>query len=93
METKYSMLSADRDLVENRLIKEIDSLRIKHADQEREHSIELNNQRQKLDILNQGQIENIRKQYMTQLDIMDTEIEKLKGLLDIKNTEIETLIM
>lgn len=87
------MLSADRDLVENRLIKEIDSLRIKHADQEREHSIELNNQRQKLDILNQGQIENIRKQYMTQLDIMDTEIEKLKGLLDIKNTEIETLIM
>ncbi|CAD8096761.1 unnamed protein product [Paramecium primaurelia] len=92
LETKLTKVLQDREYVETKLLKDNDLYRIKLQEQERDNQIEMNNLRQKLDILNQGQLDNIKNQYMAQSEILDDEIEKLKGLLDIKNEEIKTLI-
>ncbi|CAD8093078.1 unnamed protein product [Paramecium primaurelia] len=92
LETKLTKVLQDREYVETKLLKDNDLYRIKLQEQERDNQIEMNNLRQKLDILNQGQLDNIKNQYMAQAEILDDEIEKLKGLLGIKNEEIKTLI-
>jgi len=45
-----------------------------------------------MDNFNQSTIENLRKTHLNSIDVLEGEIEKLRSLLDIKNTEIETLI-
>ncbi|CAD8188722.1 unnamed protein product [Paramecium octaurelia] len=92
LETKLTKVLQDREYVETKLLKDNDLYRTKLQEQERDNQIEMNNLRQKLDILNQGQLDNIKNQYMAQAEILDDEIEKLKGLLGIKNEEIKTLI-
>ncbi|CAD8108070.1 unnamed protein product [Paramecium sonneborni] len=92
LETKLTKVLQDREYVETKLLKDNDLYRTKLQEQERDNQIEMNNLRQKLDILNQGQLDNIKNQYMAQAEILDDEIEKLKGLLEIKNEEIKTLI-
>ncbi|CAD8207449.1 unnamed protein product [Paramecium pentaurelia] len=93
LELKFNQILQEKEYFENQLLKENDILRNRLQDQEREFSLDVNSLRQKQDIIYQGQIENLKKQYSTQSEIMDSEIEKLKGLLDIKNTEIETLLL
>ncbi|CAD8107574.1 unnamed protein product [Paramecium sonneborni] len=92
LETKLTKVLQDREYVETKLLKDNDLYRSKLQEQERDNQIEMNNLRQKLDILNQGQLDNIKNQYMAQAEILDDEIGKLKGLLEIKNEEIKTLI-
>ncbi|CAD8198259.1 unnamed protein product [Paramecium octaurelia] len=92
LETKLTKVLQDREYVETKLLKDNDIYRTRLQEQERDNQIEMNNLRQKLDILNQGQLDNIKNQYMAQAEILDDEIEKLKGLLGIKNEEIKTLI-
>ncbi|CAD8206451.1 unnamed protein product [Paramecium pentaurelia] len=93
LEIKFNQILEEKEYFENELLKENDILRNRLQDQEREFSIDIINLRQKQDIINQGQIEILKQQYKTQTDILDLEIEKLKGLLDMKNTEIETLLL
>ncbi|CAD8207520.1 unnamed protein product [Paramecium octaurelia] len=93
LELKFNQILQEKEYFESQLLKENDILRNRLQDQEREFSLDVNSLRQKQDIIYQGQIENLKKQYLTQQEIMDSEIEKLKGLLDIKNTEIETLLL
>ncbi|CAD8118129.1 unnamed protein product [Paramecium sonneborni] len=93
LEMKFSQILQEREYYESQLLKENDILRNRLQEQEREFLVDMNSLRQKQDILYQGQVENLKKQFITQQEIMDTEIEKLKGLLDIKNTEIETLLL
>jgi hypothetical protein len=45
-----------------------------------------------MDNFNQSTIENLRKTHSNSIDVLEGEIEKLRSLLDIKNTEIETLL-
>ncbi|CAK94616.1 unnamed protein product (macronuclear) [Paramecium tetraurelia] len=92
LENKLTKVLQDREYVETKLLKDNDIYRTRLQEQERDNQIEMNNLRQKLDILNQGQLDNIKNQYMAQAEILDDEIEKLKGLLGIKNEEIKTLI-
>ncbi|CAK66771.1 unnamed protein product (macronuclear) [Paramecium tetraurelia] len=93
LELKFNQILQEKEYFESQLLKENDILRNRLQDQETEFSLDVNSLRQKQDIIYQGQIENLKKQYLTQQEIMDSEIEKLKGLLDIKNTEIETLLL
>ena len=46
----------------------------------------------KFEFFNQTNSENIRNQFCNQIDALNGEIDKLKGILEIKNQEIGSLI-
>jgi hypothetical protein len=57
-----------------------------------ERQREVGELRQRMDHFNISTIENLRKTHLNSVDVLECEIHKLRSLLDIKNTEIETLI-
>ena len=45
LENKLNRMNGDHEIIENRLLKDLDIMRIKLAENEREHQIEMNNVR------------------------------------------------
>lgn len=41
---------------------------------------------------NHSTLDNLRKTHMNSIEVLESEIDKLRALLEIKNAEIETLI-
>lgn len=75
-----------------RLLKENEILRHRLNDLELNKQRELEELNESLNRFTLQQIENLKRDFQHQNDVTEREVEKLKGLLEIKNVEIETLI-
>jgi hypothetical protein len=58
-----------------------------------DHQKELEQLKAKLDLYKETQVRNAQHAHDNQTDMFISEIEKLKHLLEIKNEEIETLLL
>lgn len=92
MQQKLLRQKAEDDGQIERLIKENELLRVKSAHQEQEKQRELEMMNDNLSNYSQEQIQLLKHEFARQSDVQHSEIEKLKGLLEIKNAEIETLL-
>lgn len=69
-----------------------EKLRMRIAQMEMDHQKELENQKRRCDALTLEQVSALKKLHESELEILESELNKLKNLLEIKNAEIQTLI-
>ncbi|CAD8123175.1 unnamed protein product [Paramecium sonneborni] len=92
LQQKILRQKTEDDIQIERLLKENELLRVKIHQQESEKQRELEHLNDNLNNFSQQQIQLLKHEFARQSDVQQSEIDKLKGLLEIKNAEIETLL-
>ncbi|CAK82652.1 unnamed protein product (macronuclear) [Paramecium tetraurelia] len=92
LQQKILRQKTEDDIQIERLLKENELLRVKIHQQESEKQRELEHMNDNLNNFSQQQIQLLKHEFARQSDVQQSEIDKLKGLLEIKNAEIETLL-
>ncbi|CAK66170.1 unnamed protein product (macronuclear) [Paramecium tetraurelia] len=92
LQQKILRQKTEDDIQIERLLKENELLRVKIHQQESEKQRELEHLNDNLNNFSQQQIQLLKHEFARQSDVQQCEIDKLKGLLEIKNAEIETLL-
>ncbi|CAD8110543.1 unnamed protein product [Paramecium primaurelia] len=92
LQQKILRQKTEDDIQIERLLKENELLRVKIQQQESEKQRELEHMNDNLNNFSQQQIQLLKHEFARQSDVQQCEIDKLKGLLEIKNAEIETLL-
>ncbi|CAD8075723.1 unnamed protein product [Paramecium primaurelia] len=92
LQQKILRQKTEDDIQIERLLKENELLRVKIHQQESEKQRELEHMNDNLNNFSQQQIQLLKHEFARQSDVQQCEIDKLKGLLEIKNAEIETLL-
>lgn len=77
----------------NRLNEDKERLRARISQMELDHQKELENLKRRCDALSLEQVSALKKLHESELDILESELNKLKNLLEMKNSEILTLIV
>ncbi|KAM3140370.1 hypothetical protein pb186bvf_007530 [Paramecium bursaria] len=93
LQSKLLRQKGEDDSAIERLLKENELLRIKSIQQDAEKQRELELLNDNLNSFTDQQLQVLKLEFARQADVMQSEIDKLKGLLEIKNTEIETLML
>jgi phage gp46-like protein len=85
-------MRVDDDNEMQRLLKDNETLRHRINVIELDRQKELESLRTKLEGYSHSTLDNLRKTHMNSIEVLESEIDKLRALLEIKNAEIETLI-
>lgn len=89
---KLSNTRNDQETEQIRLNQDRDRLRLRIQQLEKELQDELNNQKARIDSQFDKQIRSIRELHRGELETLESELRKLKELIEIKNQEIQGLI-
>ncbi|CAD8087619.1 unnamed protein product [Paramecium sonneborni] len=90
--SKLQRMRLEHENESQRLLNENDNLRHKINQIELERQKELEQMRFKIETFHSQNLDNLRKTHQSQISVVESEIDKLRGLLEIKNNEIETLL-
>ncbi|KAM3132366.1 hypothetical protein pb186bvf_015466 [Paramecium bursaria] len=90
--SKLQRVKVDDDAEIQRLMRENENLRHKINQIELDRQKELEQLRFKLEGYHSQTLDNLRKTYQNQITVVESEIDKFRSLIEIKNSEIETLL-
>ncbi|CAK86072.1 unnamed protein product (macronuclear) [Paramecium tetraurelia] len=90
--SKLQRMRLEHENESQRLLSENDNLRHKINQIELDRQKELEQMRFKIETFHSQNLDNLRKTHSSQISVVESEIDKLRGLLEIKNNEIETLL-
>ncbi|CAD8162268.1 unnamed protein product [Paramecium pentaurelia] len=90
--SKLQRMRLEHENESQRLLNENDNLRHKINQIELDRQKELEQMRFKIETFHSQNLDNLRKTHQSQISVVESEIDKLRGLLEIKNNEIETLL-
>ncbi|EGR30632.1 tetrin c, putative [Ichthyophthirius multifiliis] len=92
LQSQVFQVKYDGNNQNNRVVEDREKLKMKISELELQSQQELENLRSKLDNQTLQQLDSLKRLHDNELEVMSGEINKLRGLLDVKTREIEALI-